>query len=85
MLGKNIFSIDELFNFGLHNLPKDNSRPDKNLASVFLAISSLKSISKNDASIAIDAMVYCENEDNDLGIMTCAQISEAIKKITPFV
>jgi hypothetical protein len=55
--------MNELFKFGLNNLPKDDNRPNKNLASVFLAISSLISISEHDASIAIDAMVYCENKD----------------------
>lgn len=77
------FSIENAFKFGLSDLPQENERPNISLASVFLAISSLKIISTEDASTALDAMVYCENSDDDLATPTYLQVTESIKKRTP--
>lgn len=52
----------ELFQYGFDNLPSDSERPDLELATYFLVVSELSDLPPKAQSLALDSMIYCENE-----------------------
>lgn len=56
----------ELFEVAVRRLPGRGRRPDSSLAAYFLILSELKDIPEEARSFAIDAMVYCETDTDEL-------------------
>src|SRR5437016_2466803 len=54
----------KLFDHGMDALAKLRERPDLPLASYFLALSSLTGIQRTLEDLALDAMVYCESDED---------------------
>jgi hypothetical protein len=66
-----------LFDYGMQKLLTLKNRPDNNLASYFLVLSSLKSLPDGFSDLATDSMVYCENGDD---IMKKSQATEILSR-----
>jgi hypothetical protein len=61
-LAKDTVSTRTLFRYGMDHLPQNLDRPDMDLSIFFLTLSELKSMPADAQSLALDLMIYCENE-----------------------
>lgn len=71
--------IEEVFKFGIENLPTDELRPDLSLSSYFFVISEIKELSEELHNLAMEAMIYCEN-DSDVPTKSLSDLNKIYKK-----
>jgi hypothetical protein len=76
-------NISMLFRYGLDRLPDDASRPDRALATYFLCLSEIKNADADMRDLAMDAMVYCENDDDTLVIRNAMQLRARYQELFP--
>jgi len=62
LLGKDVVSTDLIFAYGMRNLPQEKERPDSAVSSFFYIVSEIKDLSRDMRDLAMDAMVYAEND-----------------------
>ncbi|MBI5139150.1 hypothetical protein HZA26_00865 [Candidatus Nomurabacteria bacterium] len=58
------FSTKKLFEYGVGSLPDDKDRPDVPLSIYFFILSEIKGLPNSVRDLAMDAMVYCENDSS---------------------
>jgi hypothetical protein len=72
-----------LLTYGFEHLPSELNRPEKKLATFFLTLSEINQIPDNIRDLAIDAMVYCENDDDAFYPGGIKELIQRKEKILP--
>lgn len=75
-------SVRDFIDYGIQNLPEEESRPDMQLAEFLLVVSELKGLQKEVQDLAVDLMVYSETEVDFPG-ESRAQLLERYRKVAP--
>lgn len=70
--------IEEIFKFGIENLPTDELRPNFPLSSYFFVISEISELSEELRDLAIESMIYCEN-DSDVPTKSLSDLNKMYK------
>ena len=75
----NPIPIEEIFKFGIENLPADEFRPNLSLSSYFFVVSEISELSEELRDLAIEAMIYCEN-NSDVPTKSLSDLNKIYKK-----
>lgn len=71
----------ELFRYGVDKLPAESRRPDLKLSRFFLILSELSGLQPDAESLALDLMVYCENEPDGPDSLRPDLISRELERV----
>jgi hypothetical protein len=74
-----------LFQYGIDNLPNNSSRPNMKLSTYFLILSELKDLPYEASSLAVDLMVYCENDSDGPDSLRPDLIDREYQRIKPML
>ena len=69
-LSENIEDVQRLLEYGIQHLPNEEGRPDKEIASFFFLITELSNATSEQRDVAMEGMIYCEN---DSSFPTCSR------------
>ncbi|MEK7652376.1 MAG: hypothetical protein AAB334_00260 [Patescibacteria group bacterium] len=78
-LSVNPVPIEEIFKFGIENLPTDELRPNLSLSSYFFVITEIKELPEELYNLAMEAMIYCKN-DSDVPTKSLFDLNKIYKK-----